>query len=64
MAYNEQFVFYERPDQLKDEFKNGLKKGLPYPILTVAEYLAQDAGSFSWGRNYRRAGYYCCFFLW
>jgi len=63
MDYNEQFVM-EGPDKLKEGLKNGLKKGLPYPILTVAEYMAQDAGSFSWGRNYRQAGYFCCICLW
>jgi len=42
MAFNEKFGF-ERPDQLKEEYKKGLIKGLPFPILTVAEYIAVDA---------------------
>merc|ERR1719367_790939 len=61
--FNERFGF-EKPDQLQVEFKKGLKKGLPFPILTVAEYMSVDAEGFCWGRNYRQAGYYCSFFLW
>ena len=63
VAFNERFNF-ERPDQLQEEYKKGLKKGLPFPILTVAEYMSVDAEGFCWGRNYRQAGYYCSFFLW
>lgn len=63
VAFNERFDFY-RPDQLQEEFRKGLKKGLPFPILTVAEYMAVDDEGFCWGRNYRQAGYYCSFFLW
>merc|ERR1719357_2005311 len=63
VAFNERFGF-ERPDQLREEYKKGLKKGLPFPILTVAEYMSVDAEGFCWGRNYRQAGYYCSFFLW
>jgi len=61
--FNERFDF-ERPDQLKEEYRKGLKKGLPFPILTVAEYMSVDAEGFCWGRNYRQAGYYTNFFLW
>ena len=45
---------FVRPTELKEEFKAALVKGLPYPILTVAEYMAVDAEGFCWGRNYRR----------
>jgi len=63
VAFNERFRF-ERPDQLREEYKKGLKKGLPFPILTIAEYMSVDAEGFCWGRNYRKAGYYTEFFLW
>merc|ERR1719468_292500 len=63
VAFNERFGF-EQPDQLQIEFKKALKKGLPFPILTVAEYMSVDAEGFCWGRNYRQAGYYTSFFLW
>ena len=39
-------------------------QGLPFPILTVGEYLRVDAEGFCWGRNYRQAGYYTSIFLW
>merc|ERR1719273_2406287 len=63
VAFNERFDF-ERPDQLQKEYKKGLKKGLPFPILTVAEYMSVDAEGFCWGRNYRQAGYYTYIALW
>ena len=53
-AYNTPFrLNFVRPTELKEEFKAALVKGLPYPILTVAEYMAVDAEGFCWGRNYR-----------
>ena len=52
VAFNERFGF-DKPTQLMEEFRKGLKKGLPFPILTVAEYMAVDAEGFCWGRNYR-----------
>ena len=50
--------------QLKEEFEDALLKGLPFPILTVAEYLSLDGDGFCWGRSYRSAGYYASIFLW
>ena len=44
---------FVRPTELKEEFEAALVKGLPYPILTVAEYMSVDAEGFCWGRNYR-----------
>ena len=67
MAFNEKFGF-ERPDQLKEDYKKGLKMGLPYPVLIVAEYIAVDAAyynqaGFGWGLSYRQAGFYGSFSL-
>ena len=50
--FNEKFSF-DGPNDLKKGFKDALVKGLPYPILTVAEYMSVDAEGFCWGRNYR-----------
>lgn len=61
--FNERFSF-DRPTQLQDEFRKALVKGLPFPILTVAEYLSVDAEGFCWGRGYRNAGYMTSIFLW
>ncbi|GFS38216.1 dual oxidase maturation factor 1 [Trichonephila inaurata madagascariensis] len=50
--------------QLKMEFRDALIKGLPFPILTIAEYLSQNMEGFSWGGKYRKAGYYTSIMLW
>jgi len=61
--FNERFTWVS-PDQMKQEYKAALVKGLPYPILTVAEYLSLDSEGFCWGRSYRQAGYYTNILLW
>lgn len=45
-------------------YKHALKRGLPYPILTVAEYFALGQEGFAWGGQYRAAGYYAGIMLW
>jgi dual oxidase maturation factor 1 len=49
---------------MKQEFQTALAKGLPFPILTITEYLSQDGEGFCWGRSYRLAGYYANILLW
>ncbi|CAL1263790.1 unnamed protein product [Larinioides sclopetarius] len=61
--YNERFNWVEAT-QLKAEFREALIKGLPFPILTIAEYLSQNMEGFSWGGKYRKAGYYTNIMLW
>lgn len=61
--YNERF-YWIGATELKTEYKKALVKGLPYPILTIAEYLSQDLEGFCWGRRYREAGYYSYILLW
>lgn len=61
--YNERFYWIE-PNQMRQEHQNALERGLPYPILTVVEYLSQDEAGFSWSRQYRAAGYYTYIMLW
>lgn len=61
--YNERFYWIE-PNQMRQEHQNALARGLPYPILTVVEYLSQDEAGFSWSRQYRMAGYYSYIILW
>ncbi|KAG8158044.1 hypothetical protein JTE90_022549, partial [Oedothorax gibbosus] len=61
--YNERFNWVEAT-QLKKEFRDALVKGLPFPILTIAEYLSQNLEGFSWGGKYRKAGYYTSIMLW
>lgn len=57
-------LFVSTANQMKQEFQRALAKGLPYPILTIAEYLSQDGEGFNWGRSYRLAGYYTGITLW
>ena len=49
---------------MKLEHKKALAKGLPFPILTIAEYLSQDEEGFCWGRRYRLSGYFASITLW
>ena len=41
---------------MERELGKALRKGLPFPILKVIEYLSAEG--FTWGRQYRVAGYY------
>ncbi|XP_077553807.1 dual oxidase maturation factor 1-like [Haemaphysalis longicornis] len=61
--FNERFTWFG-PTQIKEDYREALVKGLPFPILTIAEYLSQDLGGFCWGRRYRQAGYYSFVLLW
>lgn len=55
--YNERF-HWDKPERMADEHLEALRKGLPYPILTVTEFLSQDSDGFNWARTLRQAGYY------
>lgn len=35
-----------------------IQKGLPNPVITVAEYLDQRGGAFQWGASFSAAGYF------
>ena len=61
--FNERFTWIEA-NEMKKHYHKALVKGLPYPILTVVEYLSLDSEGFSWGRYYRIAGYYTSITLW
>lgn len=55
--YNERFR-WDEPERMLDEHHAALQRGLPYPILTITEFLSQDAEGFDWMRQLRQAGYY------
>lgn len=55
--YNERFK-WDNPDKIYKEHIEALRKGLPYPILTVTEFLSQDSEGFNWTRQLRQAGFY------
>lgn len=61
--FNERF-YWIKPTDMRGHYREALVKGLPYPILTVAEYLTLDDEGFAWGRYYRIAGYYTSITLW
>ncbi|XP_043214471.1 uncharacterized protein LOC122377924 isoform X3 [Amphibalanus amphitrite] len=63
VAFNERFR-WNRPTQMREEYRAALVKGLPYPILTVAEHLSANSEGFDWGPKLRTAGYYTSIVIW
>lgn len=61
--FNERFS-WEGANDMSTSYKSALRRGLPYPILTVAEYFSLGREGFSWGGQYRAAGYYASILLW
>ncbi|KAL1382804.1 hypothetical protein pipiens_013219 [Culex pipiens pipiens] len=61
--FNEQFSWNQAND-MGNSYRNALQRGLPYPILTVAEYFSLGQEGFAWGGQYRAAGYYASILLW
>ncbi|XP_071556693.1 dual oxidase maturation factor 1-like [Temnothorax nylanderi] len=49
---------------LQRTFREGQGKGLPIPILWIAEYFVIDGEGIRFGRFYRTAGWYCHILLW
>ena len=50
--------------QLHREYKHAQLRGLPYPILWVAETFTIDYGQVRIGRYYRQSGWFAHVFLW
>lgn len=46
------------------QYRAAQKKGLPYPILWIAEYFTLDGEWIRWGRFYRQAGYFTHIMIW
>lgn len=61
--FNEQFLWLNS-DQMGNSYKEAMVRGLPFPILTVAEYFTMGQEGLSWGGQYRAAGYYAIIMLW
>ncbi|XP_057665329.1 dual oxidase maturation factor 1-like [Diorhabda carinulata] len=61
--FNEQFVWKDA-HQMHTSFREAIIKGLPFPILTVAEYFTTGQEGLAWGRQYRTAGYFAIIMLW
>ncbi|XP_076271909.1 dual oxidase maturation factor 1 mol isoform X2 [Rhynchophorus ferrugineus] len=61
--FNEQFN-WENANLMGDKFKEALQRGLPFPILSVAEYFTLGQEGLAWGGQYRSAGYFAIIMLW
>ncbi|XP_061716183.1 dual oxidase maturation factor 2 [Cydia pomonella] len=61
--YNEQFR-WEDTGGVQEWYREGLERGLPYPVLSVAEHFAVQHEGFEWGAKYRAAGYTTSTLLW
>ncbi|XP_019873089.1 dual oxidase maturation factor 2 [Aethina tumida] len=61
--FNERFMWINS-QQMADSFREALVRGLPYPILTIAEYFMLGQEGLAWGGQYRAAGYFAIIMLW
>ena len=73
--FNERFVwanpwaqgrvgFGRFASRFNQEFRAAQFRGMPYPILWVAEYFTLDGEQIRWGRKFRQGGWYAYQFLW
>ncbi|CAK5091581.1 unnamed protein product [Meloidogyne enterolobii] len=49
---------------MKTELFKAYKEGQPFPVLCVLEYFSLGQDAFSWGNQFRKAGYYTKALLW
>ncbi|CAH1170058.1 unnamed protein product [Phaedon cochleariae] len=61
--FNERFLWIDS-HQMGNSFKEALIRGLPFPILTIAEYFTVGQEGLAWGGQYRAAGYFAIIMLW
>ncbi|XP_076450118.1 dual oxidase maturation factor 1-like isoform X1 [Babylonia areolata] len=58
------FGFGPFAGRFQQEYRAAQFRGLPLPILWVAEYFTFDGEGIRWGRHYRQAGWYSHIVLW
>ncbi|KAE9554794.1 hypothetical protein FO519_001991 [Halicephalobus sp. NKZ332] len=63
MYFNEKYTM-DGVNAMGAELMEAYERGMPYPFLKVLEYFSLNAGSFCWGREYRKAGYFTDALLW
>ncbi|XP_072744375.1 dual oxidase maturation factor 1 [Anoplolepis gracilipes] len=63
VEYNERF-WWRSSGEMTSAFKQALYQGAPFPIVSLAEYFSLHQEGFSWGSQYREAGYYASIMLW
>lgn len=62
IRFNEQ-IRLSTADEMRDQLRSSLERGLPEPMLTVVSYLSWQEEGFRWSVDFRRAGYICQFVL-
>ncbi|KAK3090918.1 hypothetical protein FSP39_015718 [Pinctada imbricata] len=50
--------------RFNQEYRAAQFRGLPFPILWIAEYFTFDGEGIRWGRHYRQAGWYAHIMMW
>jgi len=50
--------------QVYQEYRAAKHRGLPYPIVWVAEYFMLDGEQIIWYRKFRIAGWFTHIFMW
>lgn len=50
--------------RFNQEYRAAQFRGLPLPILWIAEYFTFDGEGIRWGRHYRQAGWFSHIMLW
>ncbi|XP_008557204.1 dual oxidase maturation factor 1 [Microplitis demolitor] len=63
VEYNERF-WWRSPTEMSESFREALYRGVPFPIISLAEYFSLHQEGFSWGVKYREAGHYASIMLW
>ncbi|KAI8797394.1 dual oxidase maturation factor 1 [Biomphalaria glabrata] len=58
------FGFGPFSGRFNQEYRAAQQRGLPLPILWIAEYFTIDGEGIRWGRHYRQAGWYSHIMLW
>ncbi|XP_046678719.1 dual oxidase maturation factor 2 [Homalodisca vitripennis] len=61
--FNERFSWLGSTE-MGESYREALVRGVPFPIMKVAEYFSLGEEGFTWGGQYRAAGYYGSIFLW
>lgn len=62
VEYNEK-IDLKTAEEMREQFRAALERGLPVPILTVINYLTHQEEGFRWSVDFRSAGFFCQFTL-
>ncbi len=62
IQFNEE-IELKTAEEMREQFKAALERGLPVPILTVVNYLSHQEEGFRWSVDFRLAGFFCQFTL-